>query len=170
MRVQRYALFPTPANLEGNFSPITTFLLSRPPRAHGPEGRPEACPRPGGLSAEPSVLRVDGGSKGRPPPPISRNHPEASPWASKRKTDESPQGQQDHARTRPPSPNVSSRPSVTTGSPSPNVSVFQCFNVKKGTPPHSLLLPAFTPILIIYSYLIHIYNKFIYNIYIQYTI
>lgn len=167
MRVQRYALFPTPANLEGNFSTITTFLLSRPPRAHGPEGRPGACPRPGGLSAEPSVLRVDGGSKGRPPPPISRNHPEASPWASKRKTDESPQGQQDHARTRPPSPNVSSRPSVTTGSPSPNVSMFQC---KKRHTPHSLLLPAFTPILIIYSYLIHIYNKFIYNIYIQYTI
>lgn len=46
--------------------------------------------------------------------------------------------------------------------------MFQCFSVsmfqcKKRHTPHSLLLPAFTPILIIYSYLIHIYNKFIYN-------
>lgn len=77
MRVQRYALFPTPANLEGNFSPITTFLLSIPIRSLLQEGEPRADTQkqgPGPQNKNQDLLQR-----------LSRRHPEALPSALKRK-------------------------------------------------------------------------------------
>ena len=77
MRVQRYALFPTPANLEGNFSPITTFLLSIPIRSLLQEGEPRADTQkqgPGPQDKNQDFLQR-----------LSRRHPEALPSALKRK-------------------------------------------------------------------------------------
>ena len=77
MRVQRYALFPTPANLEGNFSPITTFLLSIPIRSLLQEGEPRADTQkqgPGPQNKNQDFLQR-----------LSRRHPEALPSALKRK-------------------------------------------------------------------------------------
>ena len=77
MRVQRYALFPTPANLEGNFSPITTFLLSIPIRSLLQEGGPRADTQkqgPGPQDKNQDFLQR-----------LSRRHPEALPSALKRK-------------------------------------------------------------------------------------
>lgn len=77
MRVQRYALFPTPANLEGNFSPNTTFLLSIPIRSLLQEGEPRADTQkqgPGPQDKKQDFLQR-----------LSRRHPEALPSALKRK-------------------------------------------------------------------------------------
>ncbi len=77
MRVQRYALFPTPANLEGNFSPIKTFLLSIPIRSLLQEGEPRADTQkqgPGPQNKNQDFLQR-----------LSRRHPEALPSALKRK-------------------------------------------------------------------------------------
>ena len=136
MRVQRYALFPTPANLEGNFSPITTFLLHTPCRGAMTETWTESP------HAEPRARVISQGHIEKPhgqqgcldwlPLPVSRNHPETIPklcqlpW--REKADTVPQS----SRTR-------QRQSHRS---EPQSQAFQCFSVSiKKSMPHYSLLP-----------------------------
>lgn len=141
MRVQRYALFPTPANLEGNFSSITTFLLHTPRWGAMTETWTESP------HAEPRARVISQGHIEKPhgqqgcldwlPLPVSRNHPEALLTALKRKSGHRPTEQQDQTKTKP-----------QERATKPSVSVFQRFNQKKACPTtpsslsaHTLILP-----------------------------
>lgn len=138
MRVQRYALFPTPANLEGNFSPITTFLLHTPRWGAMTETWTESS------HADPRTRVFSQGHIEKPygqqgcldwlPLPISRNHPEALLTALKRKSGHRPTEQQDQTKTKP-----------QERATKPSVSAFQCFSVSafqsKKSMPHYSLLP-----------------------------
>lgn len=85
MRVQRYALFPTPANLERNFSPITTFLLSIPIRSLLLEGGPRTDTQKQGPGPQDKTKTS---ARGYPEaiPKACRSLAKASPSALKRKT------------------------------------------------------------------------------------